>query len=187
MTPYQRADDLGTIYQPLDYFGLNHYSRTWVSKDASTVLGCKSVPPPRGTPVTGMGWEISPTAFFEQLLDIRDRYGSVPIYITENGAGYEEKPGPDSQVHDSNRIEYLAGYLGAVHRAIEAGVNVKGYFVWSLLDNFEWAYGYAKRFGIVHVDYPTMTRTPKQSFDYFSKVVAANGVMPAGDGRGGSG
>jgi beta-glucosidase len=123
-----------------------------------------------------MGWEINPQIFFEQLLDIRDRYPGVPVYITENGAGYEEEPGADGRVHDDNRIAFLAGYLDAVHRAIEAGVNVDGYFVWSLLDNFEWAYGYAKRFGIVYVDYRTMARYPKKSFDYYSQVVAANGV-----------
>jgi beta-glucosidase len=179
IAPYQRADDLATIAQPLDYFGLNHYSRMWVSRDGSAALGCQSVPPPPGTPVTGMGWEINPQVFYEQLLDLGDRYPGVPIYVTENGAGYEEKPGPDGRVHDDNRVAFLAGYLDAVHRAIEAGVNVGGYFVWSLLDNFEWAYGYAKRFGIVHVDYRTMARNPKQSFDYYSDVVAANGIVPA--------
>ena len=115
----------------------------------------RTQPPPQGAPVTGMGWEISPQAFHDQLMDIHQRYGPIPIYVTENGAGYEETVSADGQIHDDQRVAFLEGYLGAMHEAIGAGADVRGYFIWSLLDNFEWAFGYAKRFGIVYIDYAT--------------------------------
>ena len=113
-------------------------------------------------------------------MDIHQRYGPVAIYVTENGAGYEETAGADGQIHDDERVAFLEGYLGAMHEAIGAGANVQGYFIWSLLDNFEWAFGYAKRFGIVYIDYATLKRLPKTSFEYYRKVAAANAVLPAG-------
>jgi beta-glucosidase len=176
IAPYLQPDDLATIHQPLDYFGVNHYSRNHIRHDPDAVLGFAIVPPPAGTPVTGMGWEINSQAFYEQLMDIHNRYGPVPIYVTENGAGYEDRVGADGQVHDDERIALLEAYLGAMHQAIAAGADVRGYFIWSLLDNFEWAYGYAKRFGLVYVDYATLKRIPKKSFEYYRKVVAANAV-----------
>jgi beta-glucosidase len=171
-----RPDDLATIHQPLDYFGVNHYSPNYTKHDPDAVLGYSTVPPPEGTPVTGMGWEISPRAFYDQLMDIHQRYGPIPIYVTENGAGYEETLGPDGKIHDDNRIAFLEGYLGAVSDAIAAGADVRGYFIWSLLDNFEWAFGYAKRFGLVYIDYATLKRIPKKSFEFYREVAAANAV-----------
>ncbi len=175
IAPYMRADDLATIYQPLDYFGLNHYSQHLFRRDPNALFGFTQVPPSQGVPVTGMGWEINPRAFYQQLVDSHDRYGSVPIYVTENGAGYEEVLATDGKVHDDNRIAYFESYLDAMRDAIKAGVDVKGYFAWSLLDNFEWSYGYAKRFGLIYIDYHSLQRIPKKSFDYYRKVVAANG------------
>jgi beta-glucosidase len=179
LAPYLRAEDLATIHQPLDFFGVNHYFPSYTKHDPDAVLGYSNVPPPEGRPVTGMGWEISPQAFYEQLMDIHQRYGSVPIYVTENGAGYEETVSPDGQINDDYRAAFLEGYLSAMHRAIDAGADVRGYFVWSLLDNFEWAFGYAKRFGLVHIDYATLKRTPKKSFEYYRQVAAANALQPA--------
>ncbi|MGB9277722.1 MAG: family 1 glycosylhydrolase, partial [Terrimicrobiaceae bacterium] len=179
LAPYVQPGDLATIHQPLDYFGVNHYSPNYTKRDSGTVLGYSTVDPPQGTPVTGMGWEISPGAFYDQLMDIHQRYGPIPIYVTENGAGYEESVHPDGKVHDDQRVAFLEGYLGAVCDAIAAGADVRGYFIWSLLDNFEWASGYAKRFGLVYIDYATLKRIPKQSFEYYRSVVAANAVLPA--------
>ncbi len=143
------------------------------------MFGISSALLPAGAPVTGMGWEICPSAFCDQLVDISDRYGRLPIYVMENGAGYEEAPGADGRVHDDGRVGFLEGYLGALQEAVQDGVNVKGYFVWSLLDNFEWAFGYAKRFGLVYLDYQSLRRLPKKSFDYYRQVAAANAVVPA--------
>ncbi len=177
LAPYIEADDLKTIRQPLDFFGLNHYSPNYIRHDPDAALGFALADPPEGRPVTGMGWEIRPDVFRDLLLDVHRRYGPVPIYVTENGAGYEEAPGADGRVRDEGRVAYLAAYLAAMREAIAAGADVRGYFVWSLLDNFEWAFGYAKRFGLVHVDYPTQRRLPKDSFDYYRRVVAANATL----------
>ena len=179
LAPYVQSGDLATIHQPLDYFGVNHYSPNYTKRDPGAVLGYSTVAPPKDAPVTGMGWEISPKAFCDQLIDIHQRYGPIPIYVTENGAGYEETVPPDGKVHDDQRVAFLEGYLGAVCDAIAAGAKVRGYFIWSLLDNFEWAFGYAKRFGLVYIDYATLKRIPKQSFEYYRNVAAANAVLPA--------
>ncbi|MDQ2696848.1 MAG: family 1 glycosylhydrolase, partial [Pseudomonadota bacterium] len=181
LAPYVKADDLSVIHQPLDYFGVNHYSRNFVRHDPQALLGYSHPPLPEGVPVTGMGWEIAPRAFYDQLMDIHRRYGPIPIYVTENGAGYEETVSRDGKVHDDNRVAFLEKYLSAMHDAIADGADVRGYFIWSLLDNFEWAYGYAKRFGLVYIDYQTLQRIPKKSFDYYRRVAAANAVVAAGE------
>jgi len=124
-----------------------------------------------------MGWEIYPAAFTRILTWIKSRYGDVPIYITENGSAWPDPPAAvDGRIEDPARIEYLVSHLKAVHDAIEQGVNLRGYYAWSLLDNFEWAHGYAKRFGIVHVDYATQKRTIKDSGRFYSRVIATNGA-----------
>ncbi len=184
LAPHLKPDDLVTIHQRLDYFGVNHYSPNYIKHDSDAVLGYSNPPPPEGTFVTGMGWEVSPRAFFDQLMDIEKSYGPIPIYVTENGAGYEETASPDDQVHDDDRVAFLEAYLGAMREAIAAGADVRGYFIWSLLDNFEWAFGYAKRFGLVYIDYRTLKRIPKKSFEYYRKVAAANAVLPAAQSEG---
>jgi beta-glucosidase len=116
---------------------------------------------------------IVPQGLRELLVSFQDRYQRhlPPIHITENGCSFADEPGADGLVHDPERIEFLDSHLRAVREAMDAGVDVRGYFVWSLLDNFEWSKGYAPRFGLVHVDYETQRRTPKDSFAWFRKLV----------------
>jgi beta-glucosidase len=169
LEPYIRTGDAEIIRQKLDYFAFNHYKPARAFRDPGHPFGIGELPAPSDRPVTEMGWEIAPEALRVQLLEIAERYPGLPIYITENGAAF-----PDAldggRVRDLQRIEYLRDYLGAVLDAIEMGVPVHGYFVWSLLDNFEWALGYSKRFGLVYVDYQTLERHPKDSFHFYGKV-----------------
>lgn len=171
LTPLIQPDDMRTIHQPLDFFGLNHYNRSFICHDPSGRFGYRFESPPAGRPTTDMGWEISPESFREQLLDIHQRYGPLPIYVTENGAGFEERLDATAKLKDQRRINYLRDYLAAMAEAMAEGVDVRGYFVWSLLDNFEWNLGYAKRFGLVHVDYDTGLRTPKASYGFYQQLV----------------
>ena len=120
---------------------------------------------------TQMNWPIDPTGLDELLVDLHAEFGNLPISITENGSASADVVGADGQVHDTQRIEFLATHVSAVHRAIEAGVNVESYFAWSLMDNFEWSWGYERRFGITHVDYQTQQRTPKDSAKWFSELI----------------
>ena len=108
-----------------------------------------------------MGWEIDPTGLYDFLTRVARDYPGVPLYVTENGAAFADEKAPDGQVHDPARVDYLDAHFRAAQRAIADGVDLRGYFVWSLLDNFEWAYGYSKRFGLIHVDYETLERTPE--------------------------
>ena len=121
-----------------------------------------------------MGWEVYPEGLTASLLRVHREYGPREIYVTENGAAYGMEPGPDGRVHDEPRRAYLEGHLGACLDAIDAGVPLKGYFAWSLLDNFEWAYGYRMRFGLVHVDFATLKRTVKDSARWLSQVLKTN-------------
>ncbi|MGW2080042.1 GH1 family beta-glucosidase [Streptomyces sp. NPDC001939] len=172
--------DLKVIAEPVDWYGINFYQPTKVgaplTSGEATEFSGLTLPPelpfsPReieGYPVTDFGWPVVPEALTELLLAFRDRYGDrlPPLVITENGCSYEG-------VDDQERIAYLGGHLRALHRALEAGVDVRGYFVWSLMDNFEWAEGYARRFGLVHVDYATLERTPKASYHWLRDVLRA--------------
>jgi len=132
---------------------------------------------PQDGPLTAMGWLIAPDTFTALLERVHRDYPGVPIVITENGAAFGDELGPDGVVHDADRIDYLRGHIGAVHDAIERGVDVRGYYAWSLMDNFEWAFGLSRRFGIVHVDYDSLVRTPKDSFHWYRGVIAANGLV----------
>src|SRR3954468_16536452 len=127
--------------------------------------------------MTEAGTEITPDAFTDLLVRLRDDYG-VPILITENGAVFADGPDGDGRVRDERRVAYVHDHLAAVHRALEQGVDVRGYCYWSLLDNFEWALGYAQRFGLVHVDYETQRRTVKDSGRYYAGVARTNEVRP---------
>jgi beta-glucosidase len=131
--------------------------------------------PIEGYPRTGFGWPVVPEGLHEQLLILRDRYADrlPPVFITENGCAYAGEPGPEGKIHDPERIAYLDSHLDAVARAREDGVDVRGYFCWSLLDNFEWAEGYTQRFGLVHVDYDSLQRTPKDSFAWYAQKIRA--------------
>lgn len=179
--------DLETIHQPIDVLGLNWYNPLMVrstgadpkSPDATgyAALGlADDEAVEMGRPTTDMGWEIVPEGLEQQLLDMSDEFGELPLVITENGCAYDD-PVVDGRVHDARRVDYLVQHLNAVHRARQQGVNVEGYYVWSLMDNFEWAMGYAKRFGITHVDYQTQVRTPKDSALWFSEL-ARTKVLP---------
>jgi beta-glucosidase len=163
--------DLDLIKQPLDYFAFNHYTRSRVRRDPDHPFEVGTVPPEPGAPVTEMGWEVAPGAFRDVMIDAKERYsGDLPMYVLENGAAFPDQIDADGRIRDEQRISYLRGYLGAVLDAIEAGVPVRGYFVWSLLDNFEWAFGYTKRFGLVHVDFSTLERRVKDSFHFYAEL-----------------
>jgi beta-glucosidase len=169
--PLVEPGDLDLIRQKLDYFAFNHYSRSRVRRDSDHPFEVATLPPESGAPVTQMGWEIAPDAFRAVIIEAKERYaGDLPIYILENGAAFPDQVEADGRIRDERRINYLRGYLGAVQDAIEAGVPVRGYFVWSLLDNFEWALGYSRRFGLVHVDYETQERRPKDSFHFYAEL-----------------
>jgi beta-glucosidase len=120
-----------------------------------------------------MGWEVYPDGLYELLVRLRDEYELPPLYVTENGAAYADRR-ENGTVHDPKRISYVERHLAAIERAIADGIPVRGYFLWSLLDNFEWAFGYSRRFGIVYVDYDTLERVPKASFHWYRDLVAAS-------------
>jgi len=171
-----RAGDLELIKQPLDFLGLNLYTRFLVRADSGPI-GMAQGTPPAGAKLTAMGWEVVPEALYEQLTELRTRYDNPRVFVTENGAAFSDTP----EGHDPERIAFLGGYLGALHRALEEGCNVGGYFVWSLLDNFEWAEGYTKRFGLVYVDFETQKRTPKASYRWFQELIRQGRLEPSDD------
>ncbi|HEX7021513.1 MAG TPA: GH1 family beta-glucosidase [Trueperaceae bacterium] len=175
LEPYLRTGDLELIRQPIDFLGLNLYSRILVEADPSTLVGMREARPPRAAERTDMGWEVYPDALYEQLLDLRDNYDNPSVYVTENGAAFRDCPDPTGHVDDPQRIRYLARYLTALRRALDEGADVRGYFVWSLLDNLEWGEGYSKRFGLVRVDYDTLERIPKASFAWYQELIRMGG------------
>ncbi|MGH3735732.1 MAG: GH1 family beta-glucosidase [Micromonosporaceae bacterium] len=184
--------DLGVISAPLDLLGVNYYSRHVVAApDGEAVpaghspLGGGASPYPgsegvrfvsRGYPVTAMGWEIDAPGLAETLVRLHREYPVPPMYVTENGAAFDDPAPVNGQVPDPARVAYLDAHLRACAEAIDAGVPLRGYFVWSLMDNFEWAWGYTRRFGVVHVDYATQRRTPKQSGRWYADVIRRNGL-----------
>ncbi|MFG2291822.1 GH1 family beta-glucosidase [Streptomyces sp. NPDC048603] len=179
---FVRDGDLRTAAAPIDSLGINYYSPTTVTAGSSPAPSpwagaerhVRFVPVPG--PRTAMDWPVDAGGLHELLLRLRDDLPGVPLVVTENGAAYEDYADPSGQVRDPERVEYLRAHLAAVHRAIEDGADVRGYFLWSLLDNFEWAYGYSKRFGIVHVDFPTQRRTFKDSAHWYAEVIARGGL-----------
>ena len=123
-----------------------------------------------------MGWEIVPDAYYDQIMDLKNNYGDPDIYLTENGCAYPDKIDKNGEVQDLDRIDYFQKYLGAVKKAIDHGAKVKSYFAWTFMDNFEWALGFEKRFGIVHVDFKSLKRTPKKSYYFFQKLIKNNSI-----------
>jgi beta-glucosidase len=190
--------DLGAIAAPLDFLGVNFYTpRTVCAATRMAEARAAGYWVPASPPVdpinadlgdvevhrpdfarTSMDWEIEPAALTELLLRIHDDYAPPPLYVLENGMALDDYVAPDGQVRDPERIAYLKGHLGAVLDAISAGVDVRGYVVWSLLDNFEWRHGFSKRFGLVWVDYPSGARIPKSSFAWYRDTVRAHAVTP---------
>lgn len=178
-----RDGDLAQIARPLDALGLNYYRCYHVRHQPGA-----SAPPspwpgspdvafarPASTP-TSNGWAVEPEGLFDALVDLSRRYQPPALYIHEAGGAFPDVPGRDGRVHDHDRIAYLDAHLRACHDAIPAGVDLRGFFVWSLLDNFEWAEGYTQRFGIVHVDFASQRRTPKASALWYRDIIAANGL-----------
>jgi beta-glucosidase len=172
--------DEDTIAVPLDVLGVNYYTYMLVrrrtggpaAETASAWVGCADLDlPPTPPPHTEMGWTVDPTGLEDLLARLHSEHPGLPLMITENGAAFPDSVDADGRVRDLDRIAYLDAHIGAVRRAVDAGVDVRGYFVWSLLDNFEWAHGYSKRFGIVHVDYATGRRTWKDSASWYRDLV----------------
>jgi beta-glucosidase len=184
--------DLKAIAAPLDFLGVNYYFPSTVvdisrAKEARVAgyfvaqgeqfpdLRLRSLETP-GREKTSMDWEIEASGLTSLLIRVREEYTTLPIYITENGAAFDDYVDPNGDVKDHNRVAYLQEHISAVHDAIDAGVNVEGYFVWSLLDNFEWALGYSRRFGIVWVDFPSGNRLKKESFAWYRDTIHSNSV-----------
>jgi beta-glucosidase len=182
---FRREGDLELIGQPLDFLGVNYYRPIVVAaaphreadpaKRVATDNRYTEVGYP-GVRHTAMNWPVVPETFTDLLVAMKQRYGDAlpPVHITENGSAEHDTVDADGAVHDTDRVEYLSSHLTALKAAMDAGVDVRGYYVWSLLDNFEWALGYAKRFGIIRVDYDTLERTPKDSFRWYQQLIAAH-------------
>jgi beta-glucosidase len=167
--------DLTTIRQPLDFYGVNYYNPMRIAateEDSEMPFEFREV---LGYPVTDFGWPVVPDALREWLVMARARFRAAlpPLMVTESGCSYSTGPDENGEVNDYARIDYLESHLEAVAHAIQRGVDVRGYYCWSLMDNFEWAEGYTQRFGLVHVDFETQKRIPKRSFDWYRQFIAA--------------
>jgi beta-glucosidase len=171
-----REGDMQTIAAPIDFLGVNYYTRSVLRANPGAPLQPLEAQDRMTLPRTEMNWEVYPEGLYKLLLRLQFDYGLPKLYITENGCSYGDGPGADGKVHDAGRIDYLRGHFAAAAKAIDAGVALKGYFVWSFMDNFEWAEGYDQRFGIVWVDYETQERILKESAHFFKEVIAANAV-----------
>lgn len=176
--PDVNEDDLKLIFQSVDYLGVNYYNSDWVQFDLfGGWLKARLIPYcAPGWGFTEMGWGINPYGIKAELIDLRDSYGNPLVYITENGCAMPDQPDENDFVADWDRIHYLSAHLLQVAQAIDTGVNVKGYFVWSIFDNFEWERGFSKRFGLVRVNYETLKRVPKQSAYWYREVIRSNSL-----------
>ena len=172
-----RDGDLAVIAAPIDALGINYYNPTRVSALPDSPLPFQLEPIP-GYPVTAFGWPVVPAGLTELLTQFAGRYGDAlpPVYITENGCSAVDEPAADGTLDDQPRIRYLDGHLRALADAITAGVDVRGYLTWSLIDNFEWSEGYDQRFGLVHVDFATQARTPRASFAWYRNLIATQRI-----------
>jgi len=171
--PKIEPGDMRTIQQPLDFFGVNIYNGVTIRADKQN--NPEIVQPLTGHALTTYGWQVTPRALYWGPRFLQERY-KIPIYITENGMGNTDWVMDDGQVHDPQRIDFLTRYQRELKRAIADGVDVRGYFHWSIMDNFEWNEGYKQRFGLVYVDYPTQKRVPKDSFYWYKRVIESNGA-----------
>ena len=194
---FVRDGDLALINTGIDVLGVNYYSPTLVgaagpgvvvstarTNDPQAASGPTPYPGtdlavalPQPGPRTAMGWLIDPSGLSDLLISVHRAYPEVPLMITENGAAFDDVIGDDGAVHDADRIDYLRGHFAAMRDALDAGVDLRGYLLWSFLDNFEWAWGYSKRFGVVHVDFATQRRTPKASAYWYRDVIATNSAQ----------
>jgi beta-glucosidase len=176
--PDHPASELEYLKQPIDFVGVNYYTRS-VTRDDPTVWPVRAgrVEQPRHAH-TETGWEVYAHGLADTLEWVTERYGRIPLYVTENGAAFYDAPQPiDGRVEDPLRVAYYRSHLRAAHTALCQGVDLRGYYAWSLLDNYEWSLGYSKRFGIVHVDYETQRRTPKASARFYSEVIRTHGSV----------
>ncbi|WP_159941298.1 MULTISPECIES: GH1 family beta-glucosidase [unclassified Nocardiopsis] len=183
--------DLEITSAPMDFLGINYYTPEFVAASAKGLdpalvsgeggawLGAEpeEVHVSQGLPVTHMGWEIDPTGMYDVIMRLAGESGGIDLYVTENGCAFEDTVTEDGEVNDTERIAYYEGHLRAAKEAVEAGAPLRGYFAWSLLDNFEWAWGYSRRFGLVHVDYETQKRTVKDSGHWYAEL-AKTGSFP---------
>jgi beta-glucosidase len=174
LLPEIGGEDRELFLQPIDFLGINYYTRNVQKADEHSFLRA-ATQRPVGV-YTAMDWEIYPAGLLQVLREFHARYG-LPLYVTENGAGYEDEVvAPSGRVEDTERLLYLQGHLEMCHRAIAEGIDLRGYMAWSLMDNFEWGFGYAKRFGLVRCDYADQTRTPKLSALWYRRVIEENGI-----------
>ncbi len=171
--PRLKPEDVKIIRQPVDFVGVNNYTRTVWEHDPLAFLQAQHVFP-KGK-YTQMEWEVYPDGIRSILKWVTDRYGRIPLYVTENGAAFEDKVEPDGSINDDDRLDYVREYLQGCHRAIQQGVDLRGYYLWSLMDNFEWGFGYTRWLGIVRVDFDTQKRTIKKSGYWYSQVAKGNG------------
>jgi beta-glucosidase len=169
--PALNPEDMDVISRPIDFLGVNYYNPTYVRASSEAPLGVSTVVPRGAT--TAMGWPVDAGGLYDMLVRLRADYGDLEIWITENGAAFDDERLVDGVVEDPSRVTYLKDHLDALRRAVADGVNVQRYHAWSLLDNFEWEHGYDKRFGIVRVDYETQERIPKRSALWYRDHIAA--------------
>ena len=184
---YIKPNDMENIYQKNNYIGLNHYQHTRVKADKNHLLGARGVfsnelpsDIKNDKNLTTMGWEVVPDAYYDQIMELKNNYKNPDIYLTENGCSYDDVIDSSGKIIDDKRIEYYQKYLAAVKKAMNEGAKIKGYFAWSFLDNFEWALGYEKRFGLVHIDFKSLKRTPKKSYFFYKKLIESNSIKTVG-------
>lgn len=174
--PWLHDGDLKEMAPPIDFLGINYYSRA-INRGPEEGNEPRVIAEPTDDIKTDIGWEVYPDGLYDLLTRLRRDYPGLPLAITENGAAYHTAPDEQGQVHDHRRVHYFREHLRACHRAIDAGVDLRAYFAWSLLDNFEWQEGYTQRFGITWVDYETQERIPKDSARWYARVIAGNAVV----------
>ncbi|CAA7615592.1 Beta-glucosidase A [Magnetospirillum sp. LM-5] len=170
MRPFVHAGDLELAKFPVDLLGLNYYGRNTMKHEPGRPFNA-GWGDPKAERYTGMGWPVQPDGLYDILMELKTLYGNPAMYVAENGAAYDDVVSPDGAVHDADRTLFIQEHVAQVARALKDGVNMKGYLAWSLLDNFEWAFGLSKRFGIVRVDYDTLKRTPKDSYKWFASFI----------------
>jgi beta-glucosidase len=179
--PEVRPGDMEVISTPTDFLGVNVYFRTIPKPSSSSPLGFVQAQPPDDAPRTAMGWEIWPPVIYHTLRQLEDHHPGLTYYQAENGAAFDDEIGNEGKVHDPRRVQFLRDHFAQAQRAIAEGMDLRGYFVWSLMDNFEWSYGFSKRFGVYYVDFNTLERIPKDSAHFYRDVIEKNGLMVQDD------
>jgi beta-glucosidase len=178
--PKWPAAEMQLLREPIDFLGVNYYTRNVTRHDPNSWPLRASAVPQKSATYTETSWEVFPQGLTDVLLWVKENYGNLPLYITENGAAFYDPPVADGPtLDDPLRVKYLHAHLNAIREAMRRGCDIRGYFAWSLLDNLEWSLGYTKRFGLVHVDFESQRRTPKASARFYSKVIASRGAILA--------